>query len=212
VNHQGFLVLFRSTSDTIVAGMLLSLAYLKAIQWLAPFKDPALNRIKETSEWQIFFVFLIALLIKLGDTDSDFLVVCLMLAFFANFLILFGQYVVQYCGRYVCVPLSVARHEAGKDKAVELQNVTSLVLPPDTSASVESAVREEDSGSEDSTSPVNGSSGGHHVCVVTGPPPALLAAGSQSQSQSSPSSDMHTVVGALTNTFSLSPHYLTAAW
>ena len=75
MNHQGFLVLFRSTSDTIVAGMLLSLAYLKAIQWLAPFKDPALNRIKETSIWQIFFVFMIALLIKMDDIDSDFLVV-----------------------------------------------------------------------------------------------------------------------------------------
>jgi hypothetical protein len=67
---QGFLVLFQSTSDTIVAGMLLSLVYLKAIQWLAPFKDPMLNRIKETSVWQIFFVFLIALLIKMNDIDS----------------------------------------------------------------------------------------------------------------------------------------------
>jgi hypothetical protein len=43
---SGLSLLFRSTSDTIVAGMLLSLAYLKAIQRLAPFKDPALNRIK----------------------------------------------------------------------------------------------------------------------------------------------------------------------
>jgi hypothetical protein len=112
--QKGFLVLFRSTSDTIVAGMLLSLAYLKAIQWLAPFKDPALNLMKETSIWQIFFVFMIAQLIKMDDIDSDFLAICLMLVFFVNFLILLGQYLVQCCGRHhVCVPDTAASQEGG---------------------------------------------------------------------------------------------------
>jgi hypothetical protein len=139
IHRQGFLVLFRSTSDTIVAGMLLSLAYLKAIQWLAPFKDPALTRIKETSVWQIFFVFLIALLIKMDDVDGDFLAVCLILVFFVNFLILLGQYLAQRCGCHACVSRHVSSEQImGKDMmgagAVEMQNAASMVVCPDSSS------------------------------------------------------------------------------
>jgi hypothetical protein len=137
-------VLFRSTSDTIVAGMLLSLAYLKAIQWLAPFKDPALTRIKETSVWQIFFVFLIALLIKMDDVDGDFLAVCLILVFFVNFLILLGQYLAQRFGSHACVSRHVASEQImGKDMmgagAVEMQNAASMVVCPDSSSSSSSS-------------------------------------------------------------------------
>ena len=103
VGLQGFLVLFQSTSDTIVAGMLLSLIYLKLIQLLQPFTDPGLNRIKETSIWQIFFVFLIALLLHTNSIDSDFLTVCLFVAFFINFILLLGQALVQYWVRHVHV-------------------------------------------------------------------------------------------------------------
>jgi hypothetical protein len=199
INCQGFLVLFRSTSDTIVAGMLLSLAYLKAIQWLAPFKDPVMNRIKETSLWQIFFVFFIALLIKMDDVNSDMLVVCLMLVFFANFWILLGQYLVQYCGRHLCVPDTAARRVGNNVMgAVEMQNVTtSLVLSSDKSSCLVNNDAMREGSGEDGISTVGGS-GGHHVCVaasVTGPPPAVAAAGSQGQGQSSLSSDMHTAVG-----------------
>jgi len=49
--------------------MLISLIYLKLMQLLQPFTDPGLNRIKETSIWQIFFVFLIALLLKTNEVD-----------------------------------------------------------------------------------------------------------------------------------------------
>jgi hypothetical protein len=63
-------------------GMLLSLAYLKMIQLLKPFTDPELNRIKETSIWQIFFIFLIALLLKTYEVDGGLLTVCLLLVFF----------------------------------------------------------------------------------------------------------------------------------
>ena len=135
MNPQGFLVLFRSTSDTIVAGMLLSLTFLKMVQLLKPYKDQELNRIKETSIWQIFFVFQIALLIKMNDVDGNFLTVCLLLAFFANFVILLGQCLVQYCERHVCVPLSVFRRHGGdaeKDvMEVEMKSsMASLVTAP----------------------------------------------------------------------------------
>jgi hypothetical protein len=113
-------VLFRSTSDTIVAGMLLSLVYLKAIQWLAPFKDPALNRIKETSIWQIFFVFQIALLIKMDDVDRDLLTACLLFVFFVNFFLMLGQYLLQYGD--VCTPTSLSG-----DAGIEMEKCVSVL-------------------------------------------------------------------------------------
>lgn len=88
-------MLFNSTVDTIIAGLMLSLVYLKAVQLLQPFSDPQLNIIKEISLWQIFFVFLIALLIKMNESHYDFLTVCLLVTFFANFILLAGQYVVH---------------------------------------------------------------------------------------------------------------------
>jgi hypothetical protein len=86
-------VLFESTADTIVAGMALSLTYIKVVQLLQPFKDPQLNLIKETSLWQIFFIFLIAMLIKMDEVDSEFLTMCLLLTFFMNFAMLGWQWV-----------------------------------------------------------------------------------------------------------------------
>ena len=83
--------------NKIVAGIVISLVYLKMIQVLKPFKDPQLNVIKETSLWQIFFVFQIALVItKDSEVDRNFITFCLMLAFFMNVVILVFQYVVQY--------------------------------------------------------------------------------------------------------------------
>ena len=81
-----------------MAGMVLSLTYLKVVQLLQPFTDPWLNQIKETSLWQIFFVFLIALLIEMNDVDRHFLTVCLMLAFFINFIVLGVQWLLRRCG------------------------------------------------------------------------------------------------------------------
>jgi hypothetical protein len=200
---QGFLVLFRSTSDTIVAGMLLSLAYLKAIQWLAPFKDPALNRIKEISVWQIFFVFMIALLIKMDDIDSDFLAVCLLLVFFVNFLILLGQYLVKCCS--VRVPRSGVSRKAGDEKNhFEEVEMRAVVSPADTLSSSlvnDTGTVEEESGSEDGTAGITtttttagGIITGHERVaadsVTVSPLAVAAAAGSQSQSQSSSASDM----------------------
>jgi hypothetical protein len=129
-----------------VAGMLLSLVYLKAIQWLAPFKDPTLNRIKETSVWQIFFVFTIALLIKMDDIDSDVLTFCLLLAFSINFFIMIGQYLVQSCGRHV-VTTTRRRHvdstnmnkDSTMEDGVEMEITPSSLLPSSSSSSSSSS-------------------------------------------------------------------------
>ena len=119
---QGFLVLFQSTSDTIVAGMLLSLTYLKMIQLLRPFADHDLNRIKETSIWQIFFVFLIALLLKNRDVNSDILTICLFLIFFLNFFLLLGQSLVQCGQKRSCVSVlrskSAVQRQSSRDVKV----------------------------------------------------------------------------------------------
>ena len=109
-----------SSSDTIVAGMLLSLIYLRLIHLLQPFTDPGLNRIKETSIWQIFFVFLIALLLKTNAMDSDLLTTWLLLVFFANFILLLGQYLAQYWLRHaacVCVSRGVTRRASDVEAA-----------------------------------------------------------------------------------------------
>ena len=100
-----------------MAGMLLSLIYLKLIQLLQPFTDPGLNRIKETSIWQIFFVFLIAHFLKTDTIDTDFLTVCLLLVFFCNFILLLGQYLVQHCVR--CMRASLPRDLRSQSIAVE---------------------------------------------------------------------------------------------
>ena len=100
-------MLFQSTKDTIVAGMLLSLIYL--------------NRIKETSIWQIFFVFLIALLLKTNAVHSDFLTICLLLVFFGNFILLLGQYLVKWL-QHVCVFLGcgIGKHSSDDKNELDL--------------------------------------------------------------------------------------------
>lgn len=125
---QGFLVLFHSTWNTVVAGMLLSLTYLKTVQLLRPFKDPELNRIKETSVWQIFFVFLIALLIKTEEIDSNSLTACLLLVFFFHFFLLLGKYVVRYWERRVAKSPGEADSEAEMVTIKISSTLTSAVM------------------------------------------------------------------------------------
>ena len=48
---------------------------------------------KETSLWQIFFIFFISLLIKYIHIDSNFLKWFLVVTFFANFIIFFVNFV-----------------------------------------------------------------------------------------------------------------------
>jgi len=115
----GVLVLFNSTVDTIMAGVMLTLIYLKAVQLLQPFSDTQLNIIKEISLWQIFFVFLIALLIKMKDSHNDFLAVCLLVTFFANFIFLGGQYAARLLSR--CIEPTVKamkRHSSNASSSV----------------------------------------------------------------------------------------------
>ena len=102
-NWQGFLALLPTTADIIVAGIVLSLAYLKAIQVLKPYTDPELNRIKETSIWQVFLVFFIALLMKQNEIDRDILTYWLLLVFFANFVYIIGVYALAYLQRRLLI-------------------------------------------------------------------------------------------------------------
>ena len=141
-------MLFQSTSDTIVAGMLLSLTYIKLIQLLQPFTDPELNRIKETSIWQLFFVFQIALLLKTNSGKSEVLSVCLLIVFFINFIILLGKYLVKYWLRHVCAGmLRGVKRQSGGDEIVRkwrwkkgalpslpFYQTRSLRVPPDSRA------------------------------------------------------------------------------
>jgi len=110
-------VLFHSTADTIVAGILLTLVYLKTIQLLHPFADQQLNIIKETSLWQIFLVFFIALLIKMNDVNSDFLTASLILTFFANFLLMGWQWMSRslvHGAKFVCAWCQVCTESRGR--------------------------------------------------------------------------------------------------
>jgi hypothetical protein len=112
--------------------MLLSLIYLKLVQLLKPHSDPVLNRIKETSIWQIFFVFLIALLLHTNAVESVFLTVCLMLVFFGNFILLLGQYLVQYWLRHACVWCGVEGEvamEIEMEKRISLSTFASASAP-----------------------------------------------------------------------------------
>mgnify|MGYP003386388082 CR=1 FL=1 len=164
-------MLFQSTSDTIVAGMLLSLTYLKLIQLLQPFTDPGLNRIKETSIWQIFFVFLIALLLKTNAVDSDFLTVCLLLIFFMNFILLVGQYVAQCLLRYACVGVKrdSKRRSGGVEKGgdrdvsmeMEMDRRTTLSASlPGVMSAITSSGQQKSRGSSRGSSSRGSSSGG----------------------------------------------------
>ena len=118
-------MLFESTADTIVAGIVLSLIYLKAVQLLQPYADEQLNIIKETSLWQIFFVFLIALLIMMDNVDRDFLTVCLLITFFVNILIVGGQLVLHGCIRLNCVGSTDTDSSFDVGRATEVEMSTS---------------------------------------------------------------------------------------
>jgi hypothetical protein len=51
---------------------------------------------KEMSLWQIFFIFFLALLIKSDEIDASALTVLLVATFFANCIVFFCNYTVQY--------------------------------------------------------------------------------------------------------------------
>ena len=92
---QGFLILIRSTSYKIMVGTWLTLSYLKLVQHFKPYLDNELNRMKETSLWQIFFIFYLALLIKYDNIDADLLKALLVVTFFANYLMYISHFVIR---------------------------------------------------------------------------------------------------------------------
>lgn len=97
---------------------MLSLAYLKALQVKKPFIDPELNLIKETSIWQIYFVFLIALMIQIDEIDRMVLTMALMFVFFANIIIFVGKWLAH------CLEPLVSKSQSVDDSGVEVMDLS----------------------------------------------------------------------------------------
>jgi hypothetical protein len=86
----GVLVLVAQGSALqIVIGLLLSLLFIRLYDSFDPFDDHVVSAVKNLSQWQIFFVFFIALLFKadFSSIDSEALVGCLVFIIFANLLL-----------------------------------------------------------------------------------------------------------------------------
>jgi hypothetical protein len=93
----GVLVLIAQGSAVqIIVGMALALFYLKLYDSWQPYTDPVLMSVEAVSEWQILFVFFLALLLKadFGSVSRTALGVLLVLTIFANFLIDAGRAIV----------------------------------------------------------------------------------------------------------------------
>jgi hypothetical protein len=135
---QGFLVLFNSTFDTIIAGMMLSIVYMKLVQVLKPYVDDELNRMKEISLWQIFFVFFLALLIKMDNYDNWALTLFVVVVFFAYFILAVMRYMLSCCWKQhagimerVSGSTTVAEPDQQKVKTgIEMNRLVSQVPPP----------------------------------------------------------------------------------
>jgi hypothetical protein len=85
----GVLVLIAQGSALqIVIGLLLSLLFIRLYDSFDPFDDHVVSAVKNLSQWQIFFVFLIALLFKadFSSIDTEALTGCLIFIIFANLL------------------------------------------------------------------------------------------------------------------------------
>ena len=83
----------------------MTLCYLKLVQYFKPYIDDKLNHMKETSLWQIYVIFFLALLIKYTYVDDKVIKYFLIVTFFANFIILFFDITLQY----FVVPMIVSR-------------------------------------------------------------------------------------------------------
>jgi hypothetical protein len=83
----GILVLIEQGSAVqIVIGILLSLLFIFLYDLFSPFDDPVITSVKSISQWQIFFVFFIALLFKadFSSIDSAALTGTIIFVIFAN--------------------------------------------------------------------------------------------------------------------------------
>jgi hypothetical protein len=80
----------------IIVGMALALFYLKLYDSWQPYTDPVLMSVEAVSEWQVLFVFFLALLLKadFGSVSRTALGVLLVLTIFANFVIDAGRAIV----------------------------------------------------------------------------------------------------------------------
>lgn len=80
----------------IFVGMVATFIYLKLVQHFEPYIDRELNRMKETSLWQIAFILLLALLIKADEINFSALRAFLVITFFANFIVLLCEQSVHF--------------------------------------------------------------------------------------------------------------------
>ena len=122
---QGFLILVHSTSVKIFAGIAATLCYLKLVQHFQPYADHELNRMKETSLWQIFSIFFLALLIKTDEIDSSPLKVLLVTTFFADFIILFCVFCAQYLRKVAAEHRPRTRRGTERETEMDYRNTPS---------------------------------------------------------------------------------------
>jgi predicted outer membrane repeat protein len=110
----GVLVLIAQGTDVqIVVGIVLSLFFLKLYESWKPFTDVTVQSVEIVAQWQVFFVFFIALLLKadFGSLDIATLDVCLVLAVFANILLDLGRLLMGYvCARDVATKEEIAKN------------------------------------------------------------------------------------------------------
>jgi hypothetical protein len=96
----GVLVLIvQGSAVQIIVGISFSLFFMKLYDTYRPYADNAIQGFQSISQWQIFTIFLIALLLKadFGSIDIIALDVCLILAIFANFVIALCRLVAWRC-------------------------------------------------------------------------------------------------------------------
>lgn len=102
----GVLVLVNEGSSTqILMGLLFSLVFIKLYELCKPYQDHVIQRIKDISLWQIFFIFGCALLIngEYVESQDTYVVVFMVFVIFVNMLVdvLRWFYVsyIEYCTR-----------------------------------------------------------------------------------------------------------------
>lgn len=91
ISFAGILVIISPGSTIqIITGLVLALCFIKLYSNYEPYVDDIISSLKSLTQWQIYTVYFIALLIHSGDLDSStfriLLQVVLILAIFANII------------------------------------------------------------------------------------------------------------------------------
>jgi hypothetical protein len=132
----GVLVLIaQGSAAQIVVGILLALFFLKLYDSWKPFADDTVQSVEIVAQWQVFFVFFVALLLKadFGSLDTVTLDVCLVLAVFANILLDLGRLLMGCIGareeeiQKNCEDVEAGKHfESGPPDRMNMVEVVEL--------------------------------------------------------------------------------------